>query len=176
MNGRPLPPLLWLRIIKCYYLHPVRLLSHPLIKSAALRKLTTAYANLKREKIIMGSMWACGIACNQSCVCVCVLRSVTTSSFSLPAVHKCTVNTLCLHQWQFSRKLQVHFKFHNSEEWIFLQKCFAVVNKWKGADLGLVLNRHSCAFMQMLRSNKKSPIAGEKKNLINCFYPQCSFN
>lgn len=44
------PPLLWLCIIKCYYLHPVQLLSHPLIKSAALRKLTTSYANWKRKK------------------------------------------------------------------------------------------------------------------------------
>lgn len=32
------PPLLSLRIIKCYYLHPVRLLSQPLITSTALNK------------------------------------------------------------------------------------------------------------------------------------------
>lgn len=35
------PPLLSLRIIKCYYLHPVRLLSQPLITSTALNKKKT---------------------------------------------------------------------------------------------------------------------------------------
>lgn len=47
------PPLLSLRIIKCYYLHPVQLLSQPLITSTALNKktsLTTSEANWKQKK------------------------------------------------------------------------------------------------------------------------------
>lgn len=70
------PPLLCLCIIKCYYLHPVQLLSHPLIKSAPLRKLTTSYANWKtgEKKRLAAKAWA---AC----------QSVKHLHFPSPLIH-----------------------------------------------------------------------------------------
>lgn len=109
------PPLLSLCIIKCYYLHPVQLLSHPLIKSTALRKLMTPYANWKKKKIKETEKHKLATKAVFQCARLHIIRTVCrqecviTSSFSIPTTHKCTVNALCLNQWQYSRKLQVHF-------------------------------------------------------------------
>lgn len=97
------PPLLSLCIIKCYYLHPVQLLSHPLIKSTALRKLMTPYANWKkkREKEIEKHKLATKAVFQSVRLhiirTVCLQECVITSSFSIPSTHKRTVKALCLY-------------------------------------------------------------------------------
>lgn len=153
--GGPLPPLLWLCIIKCYYLHPVRLLSHPLIKSVALRKLTTSYANWKteggggqRKKQARHSGLDCGILCSHNGV----------SSFHL-LWH--TSRALMYFFLYYSRKLQVPFHIiGTTERWISLKEWQQTIN---GQVLTLVSSKTDIAvpLCELLPSNQND--CGKKK-------------